>query len=231
MRKIPDKMTLYHGSPFIIREPIYRGGNPRNDYGPGFYCTEQFDLAGEWACSDPSGGFINQYAFDAGHLTVLDLSDGEHHILNWLTILLENRIFDITTAVAARGKDYLLKNYLPNYADCDVIIGYRADDSYFSFARAFLNNQISLSQLDAAMHLGQLGEQVVLKSKKAFESITFTGADPADPERFYPRRKARDGAARAAFRRILQENDQILEGVYLLDILREEWKNDDPRLR
>ncbi|MBR2627880.1 MAG: DUF3990 domain-containing protein, partial [Peptococcaceae bacterium] len=40
------------------------------------------------------------------------------------------------------------------------MIGYRADDSYFSFANAFLNNTLSLRQLEKAMMLGKHGEQV-----------------------------------------------------------------------
>lgn len=59
------------------------------------------------------------------------------------------------------------------YENYDVIIGYRADDSYFSFASAFLNNTISLAQLERAMFLGKLGEQVVLKSERAFSQLHF----------------------------------------------------------
>ena len=44
-----------------------------------------------------------------------------------------------------------------------MVIGYRADDSYFSFARAFVNNEISLEQLSYAMRLGKLGELVCIK--------------------------------------------------------------------
>ena len=55
------------------------------------------------------------------------------------------------------------------------MIGYRADDSYFSFAQDFINGTISYRQLNRAMHLGKLGQQFVLKSKKAFERIAFEG--------------------------------------------------------
>lgn len=57
-------------------------------------------------------------------------------------------------------------NFLIDITGYDVIIGYRADDSYFSFARAFINNEISLTQLSYAMKLGKLGEQIVLKVQK-----------------------------------------------------------------
>ena len=47
-------------------------------------------------------------------------------------------------------------------ANLVLFIGYRADDSYFSFANAFLNNTISLEQLRKAMYLGKLGKPEVL---------------------------------------------------------------------
>ena len=39
----------------------------------------------------------------------------------------------------------------------------------FSFARDFVKNAITVSQLSKAMELGQLGLQVVLHSERAFE--------------------------------------------------------------
>ena len=43
-------MKIFHGSECIIKSPQFGFGNPRNDYGLGFYCTESVDLAIEWAC-------------------------------------------------------------------------------------------------------------------------------------------------------------------------------------
>ena len=50
------------------------------------------ELAKEWACSTETDGFANQYDFDQANLSVLNLSSGEYHILNWLSILLENKM-------------------------------------------------------------------------------------------------------------------------------------------
>lgn len=87
------------------------------------------------------------------------------------------------------------EHFLVDIDDYDAIIGYRADDSYFSFARAFANNEISLGQLNHAMRLGKLGEQFVLKSPKAFESIKFLSYKSADNTVYYARRKVRDDEA------------------------------------
>lgn len=222
-------MLLYHGSPHIVQKPALGAGNPHNDYGLGFYCTQSLELAMEWACSADAGGYANRYSFDLKDLSVLNLSDS-YHILNWLSILLENRIFDTSSAVASQGKEFLTSTFLPDYQGYDVIIGYRADDSYFSFASAFLNNTISLAQLEKAMYLGKLGEQVVLKTEQAFSRLSFKEAIPAERTIHYPKRSARDNEARAAFRRE-RSAAPIQNAVYLIDILREEWQDDDPRLR
>ena len=64
---------------------------------------------------------------------------GKYSILHWLAILLENRKFQITSKLAREAKRYLLEQFSVPYKDSDILIGYRADDSYFSFANDFLN--------------------------------------------------------------------------------------------
>ena len=128
-----------------------------------------------------------------------------------------------------RGADWLREHFLIDLTSYDVVVGYRADDSYFSFARSFVNNEISLAQLSYAMRLGRLGEQFVLKSPAAFEKIRFVSYEIADNTEYYAKRKARDDEARASFRAELERDD--IDGLYMRDIIREEVKPDDPRLR
>ena len=223
-------LTLYHGSSLIIEQPEFGKGNPFNDYGLGFYCTQTLELAKEWACSMEQDGYANRYSFRIDGLSVLNLSDENYNILNWLSILLMNRRFNLSSDIATQGREYLAGTFLPPYENYDVIIGYRADDSYFSFASAFLNNTISLAQLEKAMFLGKLGEQVVLKSEKAFSRLCFEESIPAERTIYYPKTAARDSEARAAFR-AERKAAPVRDAVYMIDILREEWKNDDARLR
>lgn len=194
-------MQLYHGSVNVIEVPEFGKGNPKNDYGLGFYCTESLELAKEWACVENRDGFANKYLIDMSDLTVCNLSDRKYHILNWLAVLLENRTFVLSQGLPAEAKAYILETYMPDYKGCDIVRGYRADDSYFSFANAFLNNTISLEQLGRAMYLGKLGEQVVLKSEKAFGAISFQEAVVAENETYYPKRNARTGRRGRIFRK------------------------------
>lgn len=223
-------LTIYHGSPKIIERPTYGLGNPFNDYGLGFYCTESIELAKEWACSTESDGFANRYELDMTDLSVLSLTGGDYHILNWLAVLLENRRFRISGNIAKQARDYIAENFSVDYKAYDVIKGYRADDSYFSFASSFLNNTISLSQLERAMLLGKLGEQIVLKSQEAFNRITFMEAVTTPREIYLPKKMARDTTARADFQKE-KSRETVLSEKYVLDIIREGWKNDDQRLQ
>lgn len=221
-------ITIYHGSTKIITKPELGLGQANNDYGQGFYCTQDLELAKEWACRTPHNGFANIYSLDTAGLRILNLEDG-YHVLNWLAILLENRLFDISNPVARDVKAYILDTYLPPYRDYDVIIGFRADDSYFSFAKAFLNNSIPLSVLSEAMKLGKLGFQICLKSELAFSKLTYVGMENADGEEYFAKRMIRDKHARSEYIKSL-ENTKSADAVFAIDIYRNHWSNEDARL-
>ena len=224
-----SKLILYHGSPNIIEKPAYGKGKQYNDYGRGFYCTEQLELAKEWACTEDVDGYVNKYIIETDNLKILNLSSDEYHILHWLALLMEHRKLRLSTPVMRKGAAWLREHFLVDVEAFDVIIGYRADDSYFSFARAFVNNEISLRQLSHAMKLGKLGEQFVLKSQKAFDEIRFNTYETADNKIYYARRKARDDEARAAYLAELEKDD--VDGIYMRDIIRGEMKANDTCLR
>lgn len=228
MNKDIKKLTIYHGSPNIIEKPSLGAGKINNDYGQGFYCTFSPELAKEWAVGSGQDGYANIYTISEKGLAVLNLGDGNYNILNWLAILLVNRTFRMKSDIAEGAKRYILENFLPEYNGFDVIRGYRADDSYFSFANDFLNNVITIEKLSAAMNLGNLGEQYVLMSEKAFESISFEGWETASSEIYLPKRKMRDDEARASYFALRTEP---LDGHFMIDILREGWRNDDERLQ
>lgn len=224
-----SKIILYHGSPEIIETPVFGKRKSYNDYGKGFYCTQHIELAKEWACTEGVDGYANRYEIETNNLKILNLSDEQYTILHWLALLMKNRKGRLSTPIMKRGKEYLLEHYLLDISGYDVIIGYRADDSYFSFAKSFVNNAISLKQLGNAMRLGKLGEQFVLKSQKAFDAIKFLDYTVADNTEYYFKRKTRDDEARAAYYKELENED--LDGIFMRDIIREEIKPNDPRLR
>ena len=222
---------LYHGSKEIIEKPTLRGGKETNDYGYGFYCTENIELANEWACPDNNDGYANKYELDMTGLNVLDLTKPEYNILNWMALLLQFRIPKGMTPNDEMAREYILKNFSIDLTKVDIIIGYRADDSYFSFARDFLKNTITVAQLSRAMELGKLGIQVVLHSEKAFEQLKYIESTIADNETYYTKRRARDLMAKEEYREATKLSSVTQDDLFIMDIIRQEVKNDDPRIQ
>ena len=67
-------------------------------------------------------------------------------------------------------------------------------------------------------------------SEKAFKSFRFIGTEPALKEIYLPKKIARDTTAREEFRKE-KNKESILSEKYVLDIIREGWKNNDARLQ
>lgn len=220
-------MKIYHGSNKVVEFPIFGEGKKNNDFGLGFYCTTSKELAKEWAVSSQHDGFSNCYTLDTEYLNILNLNTPNYTILNWIAVLVEHRLFSIKTPIARRAKRYLIDNFGINVNAFDIIIGYRADDSYFDYAESFLNNGISVEQLALAMKLGKLGEQIVIKSKFAFSNLKYQGYEVAQKDRYYVLRKARNDQANMDYLHILEEE---VDGLYIQDIIRGGIKNDDARI-
>lgn len=222
--------TIYHGSDHIIEKPKFSYGKPYNDYGIGFYCTQNPNMAKEWGVGIDHNGYANRYKIECDGLTILDLNAPGYTMLQWLTILLENREFDTSAPLAAEAKEYLMNTFHLDYKSADIIIGYRADDSYFSFASDFINGAISYRQLCNAMRLGKLGQQFVLKSKAAFEQLEFLGYETADSKEWYKKKAFRDQTARRQYLDV-ERNRRQRGDLYITTILDEEMKPNDPCLR
>ena len=224
-------MVVYHGSDHIIQASAFHGGKRTNDYGYGFYTTENIELAKEWACSRKVDGYANKYELNLTDLRIMRLNTSAYNILNWLALLTKYRTYWQKSSIAERAKQYLQDNFFVDPEGYDIIIGYRADDSYFSFVQDFVVNAISLKKLSEAMRLGKLGEQVVLKSEKAYSHLHFLEAIPAAAKIYYEKQTIRDRNARRAYRAVSAATDDEATELYMLDIMREGIKDGDSRLR
>ena len=222
-------MKIYHGSINIIEKPIYGYGKPYNDYGRGFYCTESLELAKEWAVSYELDGYANCYELDISNLKILNLSKKPYTILHWLALLLKHRTFKSRSLLVEEAKEYILNKFSIDISDFDIIIGYRADDSYFSFARDFMQGTISYRQLSRALKLGNLGQQVVLKSMKAFNNLHFIEAINAYSNEWYGKKIERENKARLDYFDGTK-NKRMKGDVFIHQIIDEEMEANDERL-
>jgi hypothetical protein len=192
-----NKITLYHGSEKILKVPEHGKGVINNDYGQGFYCTKNKGLAGEWAVLwTGQNGYINEYSFDYTDMKVLYLN--QMPVENWVAVLLNNRKIYSLDDFALRI-DVFLQKHLIDISDYDVIEGWRADDAFFSYITDFVSDVLSLENLKEALKFGDLGNQVFIQSKKAFDIIEFTTHYPAPASRFLKSAKDRDKNAKQQY--------------------------------
>ena len=173
-------MKIYHGSKVVIEHPLVKGSDETNDYGASFYLTKDLEAAKSWACKNSSVGIVNEYEVKASEfdkLRILDLTNkSKYGVLNWMAILMRFRVLD--SSFVKRNQltlDWLQKYYV-DVDDYDVVIGFRADDSYFRFPLRFVSNDLSFDDLEDVFLSGHLGVQYAFMSERAIKLLTFKKA-------------------------------------------------------
>lgn len=203
------QLTVYHGTKVKNLIPTYGKGRVENDYGQGFYTSEDLTLAKEWAWSPFTKGdvgYVYKYILDLTDLNVLHFK--ERDTLSWVAELLVNRRLNIGEheEVLKDNIDMIIKKYrvskIENY---DIMIGYRADDSYFAYMEDFVRGTIYRDVFEEAIKLGDLGDQVFIKSEKAFNALKLLTCEEV-PHYYEALYQQRDNLARKAYRHIKRDN-------------------------
>lgn len=210
---------IYHGSEFIIEKPEYLRGNVHNDYGLGFYCCSNKRLAMEWAAKRSGHGYVNRYRIRDDRLKILDLTKTPHNdVLYWVALLMHHR--ELSTDLRdnyPRELKYLEEKYHIDLTAYDIVIGFRADDSYFRFPQAFVRSEITLESLNKIFQDGELGKQYVVISERAFNLVHFLDyKEAAEQSRtdYYLRKSGAD----KVFADLLHA-DRYAKGVRMRDLV------------
>lgn len=209
------KIVLFHGTPDKIVSPTYGLGNDKHDYGRGFYLTEDYELAREWAVCRPSdtNGWVHKFELDTDGLKILDFQ--ERDVLSWLAELMKHRD-------AANSKRYhmlaakFIEKYGINTSEYDVIKGWRADASYFYIAKEFVLDNIDFDILEELLMLGGLGIQYCIKSEKAYSQLTEIqeALSSVDYDEFHARYNKRDDEARCHMRDLVNSDMNKVTKVF-----------------
>lgn len=164
-------IVLFHGSNHIVEQPDPHKSKNNTDYGKGFYTTTNFERAEEWALMKEGDSIVNQYEISPDNLCVCNLDD--YGLLVWIAEVIKNRGVDGTDLEGIA--DIFCARYCIDLSNYDIVVGYRADDSYFRLIEAFVNNRITLYDVVQSFHIGLLGQQMFIKSNKAFSALRFSG--------------------------------------------------------
>lgn len=167
------ELTLFHGSPNEICVPQYGLGEDKHDYGKGFYLTFDMELAKEWAvCNCEENGFLHKYVLKTSGLNIINFNEVYPDVLTWLAVLSKHRSGLNSKKDRLTEKRLIEKYYPKEIESADVIVGYRANDSFFSFAKQAIRGEVDIGLLDEIMHTGKLGIQIFVQSEKAFKALT-----------------------------------------------------------
>lgn len=199
-------IRLYHGSQEESVNPTFGIGSSHHDFGAGFYLTDSFDLAREWSVYRPGSGdgWVHAFDLDSAGLKIFDFRDAG--VFPWVAELMKHRNADESAAYRRRAPEFIAK-YGVDVDDCDVVIGWRADASYFYIVKSFVRDEVDADALPDLLRLGDFGIQYVIKSKRAYSQLH------ALPElrrrvsfdKFHEAYEQRDGAARDAMRRLIAD--------------------------
>lgn len=211
-------MKFYYGADELVVKPIFNKGNPSNDYGLGFYLTDNKELARLWATKFNHDGYLIEYDVDVSNLKILRLATIENKdILTWISILISHRFSKEERNENIVNIKWLEEHYPFSLGDYDVIVGYRADDSYFDYSRDFVRNELSIELLKDAMKIGKLGTQFVLMSEKAFSHIKYVRSEVVPHSDEY---KSFRIATKIEYLKLREEDD--INNTFLRDIMRKE---------
>lgn len=158
---INETVTLYHGSKSGIRGAIAPISRQRCDFGKGFYMGSERNQPLTLICNYPKAKLYT-LSMDLSNLKILDIEVG----LDWALLIAYHR-----------GKMEYVKSS-PIYdrfanlsKDCDMIIGYIANDRMFVVLDRFFNGEITDLALINCLSALKLGKQYVALTEKACKKI------------------------------------------------------------
>lgn len=208
-------ITLYHGTYNERVVPEYGRGDEKHDFGKGFYLTDDFELAEEWAVCRPNdtNGWVHKYELKIDGLKILDFR--KFDVLVWLAELMKHRD-------ASDSKRYrmLARKFIDKYgidtSQYDVICGWRADASYFFIAKEFVRDNVDMDILENLLLLGGLGIQYCIKSKAAYANLieVSEGLFVVDYAEFNKKYNVRDALARKNMRELVNSDANKVTKVF-----------------
>ena len=215
-------ITIYHGTKTEDLIPEFGLGSSNNDYGRGFYTTPNIELAKEWAWgtyTTGNKGYVHTFELNIESLNILNLTELDS--IHWIAELVHNRKLNVyDKEVVQDNIKILLDKYKLDTGKYDVIVGYRANDSYFAYAEAFVSGAIYKDTLEKALRTGELGIQVFIKSERAFHGLKKTAVEEV-PKKYRGYFVNRDKNARDTYRALSSNQESRAKKQTIYDFIQE----------
>ncbi len=159
-------VTLYHGSKSGICGDIAPVSRERCDFGKGFYMGTDRIQPLTLICNYPNP-VIYTLSVDLSGLEILDVKIG----LQWALLVAYHR-----GKMASVKHSSIYQHIAKLSKDCDMIIGYIANDRMFVVLDRFFNGEITDLALINSLSALKLGKQYVALTEKACKKIKIIDA-------------------------------------------------------
>lgn len=156
-----DTVTLYHGSKAGIQGAIAPISREHCDFGRGFYMGTERTQPLTLICNYPKAK-IYTLRVDLSGLRILDIEVG----LDWALLIAYNR-----GKMESVKHSPIYNRFMTLKENCDMIIGYIADDRMFVVLDRFFNGEITDLALINSLSALKLGKQYVALTEKACQKI------------------------------------------------------------
>lgn len=148
------KMTVYHGSYTVVKEPKIVKGKNTKDFGTGFYCTIIREQAERWA-KRYDGGVVNAYTVRMDtNLKILEFKDMTEE---WLDFIIDCR----------HEKEH-------NY---DIVIGAMANDQIYNFIADYMDGIITREQFWVLARFKYPTHQINFCTQDALKCLEFISSE------------------------------------------------------
>lgn len=146
-----EKITIYHGSNVIVKQPKVLTHGFYKDFGYGFYCTNIEKQAKRWALTKKNKHIVNTYAYLPNeNLKTLHF---EEMTEEWLDFVVSCR----------RGEEH----------PYDVVEGPMADDTIWDYVEEFVRGNITREAFWVLVKFKYPTHQIVFCTEKALSALKF----------------------------------------------------------
>ena len=148
------KMTVYHGSHMIVKQPKIINGKNTKDFGFGFYCTVIREQAERWAKRYDTP-VLNTYTVRMD--TKLNILEFREMTEEWLDFIIACR----------HGEPH----------DHDIVIGAMANDQIYNFIADYMDGIITREQFWSMARFKYPTHQISFCSPDALKCLEFVSSE------------------------------------------------------
>ena len=150
-------IKVFHAGYDRIPDPDIHRGRKNADFGQGFYLSDNYEFASRWVREKAGADIIvNSYELDETGLNIKEFDRDPE----WFRYVFSNR-----------------RSFPDTFPEADIIIGPISNDTIYNTLGIVTSGFLSDEDAMKLLSVGPLYRQIVLKSRKAADHLTFISSE------------------------------------------------------